>query len=82
MVPHILEISATQEAGVTSVIKTSKPGQPDPAPSEKKFNRSSLSKGKKGSRKYSLIYFDIWLKYLWHRIKEWDSRQAENLFRL
>ncbi|XP_026371926.3 zinc finger CW-type PWWP domain protein 1 isoform X3 [Ursus arctos] len=49
MVPHILEISATQEAGVTSVIKTSKPGQPDPAPSEKKFNRSSLSKGKKGS---------------------------------
>ncbi|XP_045731647.1 zinc finger CW-type PWWP domain protein 1 isoform X3 [Mirounga angustirostris] len=50
MAPHILEISATEEAGVTSVIKRSKPGQPDPAPSEKKFNRSSLSKGKKGAQ--------------------------------
>ncbi|XP_046945535.1 zinc finger CW-type PWWP domain protein 1 isoform X2 [Lynx rufus] len=50
MVPHILEISATKEAGVTSVIETSKPGQPDPPPSEKKFNRFSLSKGKKGAR--------------------------------
>ncbi|XP_039077833.1 zinc finger CW-type PWWP domain protein 1 isoform X2 [Hyaena hyaena] len=47
MVPHILEISATKEAGVTSVIKTSKPGQPDPALSEDKFNRFSVSKGKK-----------------------------------
>lgn len=79
MAPHILEISATEEAGVTSVIKTSKPGQPDPALSEKKFNSPSLSKGKKGARKYSQIYFDIWLKYLWHRIREWDSGQAENL---
>ncbi|VFV18725.1 zinc finger cw-type pwwp domain [Lynx pardinus] len=50
MVPHILEISATKEAGVTSVIETSKPGQPDPPPSEKKFNRFSLSKGKKGAQ--------------------------------
>ncbi|XP_032184422.1 zinc finger CW-type PWWP domain protein 1 isoform X4 [Mustela erminea] len=50
MVPHILEISATKEAGVSSVIKTSKPGQPDPVPSEKKFNRTSLSKGKKGAQ--------------------------------
>nr|XP_035929197.1 zinc finger CW-type PWWP domain protein 1 isoform X2 [Halichoerus grypus] len=50
MAPHILEISATEEAGVTSVIKTSKPGQPDPAPSEKKFNSPSLSKGKKGAQ--------------------------------
>ncbi|XP_058566632.1 zinc finger CW-type PWWP domain protein 1 isoform X8 [Neofelis nebulosa] len=50
MVPHILEISATKEAGVTSVIETPKPGQPDPPPSEKKFNRFSLSKGKKGAR--------------------------------
>uniref|UniRef100_A0A8I3MKB1 Zinc finger CW-type and PWWP domain containing 1 n=1 Tax=Canis lupus familiaris TaxID=9615 RepID=A0A8I3MKB1_CANLF len=50
MVPHILEISAPQEAGVTSVIKTSKPGQPDPAPSEKKSNRPFLSKGKKGAQ--------------------------------
>ncbi|XP_042778919.1 zinc finger CW-type PWWP domain protein 1 isoform X2 [Panthera leo] len=49
MVPHILEISATKEAGVTSVIETPKPGQPDPPPSEKKFNRFSLSKGKKGA---------------------------------
>ncbi|XP_029801598.1 zinc finger CW-type PWWP domain protein 1, partial [Suricata suricatta] len=47
MVPHILEISATKETGVTSVIKTSKPGQADPAPSENKFNRFSLSKRKK-----------------------------------
>uniref|UniRef100_A0A8C7A797 Zinc finger CW-type and PWWP domain containing 1 n=1 Tax=Neovison vison TaxID=452646 RepID=A0A8C7A797_NEOVI len=50
MVPHILEISATKETGVSSVIKTSKPGQPDPVPSEKKFNRTSLSKGKKGAQ--------------------------------
>uniref|UniRef100_A0ABI7WDU3 Zinc finger CW-type and PWWP domain containing 1 n=1 Tax=Felis catus TaxID=9685 RepID=A0ABI7WDU3_FELCA len=50
MVPHTLEISATKEAGVTSVIETPKPGQPDPPPSEKKFNRFSLSKGKKGAR--------------------------------
>nr|XP_025875279.1 zinc finger CW-type PWWP domain protein 1 isoform X3 [Vulpes vulpes] len=50
MVPHILEISATQEAGVTSVIKTSKPSQPDPAPSEKKSNRPFLSKGEKGAQ--------------------------------
>ncbi|XP_058566631.1 zinc finger CW-type PWWP domain protein 1 isoform X7 [Neofelis nebulosa] len=50
MVPHILEISATKEAGVTSVIETPKPGQPDPPPSEKKFNRFSLSKGKKGAQ--------------------------------
>uniref|UniRef100_A0ABI7WDT0 Zinc finger CW-type and PWWP domain containing 1 n=1 Tax=Felis catus TaxID=9685 RepID=A0ABI7WDT0_FELCA len=49
MVPHTLEISATKEAGVTSVIETPKPGQPDPPPSEKKFNRFSLSKGKKGA---------------------------------
>ncbi|KAF3813945.1 hypothetical protein GH733_017977 [Mirounga leonina] len=56
MAPHILEISATEEAGVTSVIKRSKPGQPDPAPSEKKFNRSSLSKGKKGARKYMFCF--------------------------
>lgn len=78
MVPHILEISATKEAGVTSVIETPKPGQPDPPLSEKKFNRFSLSKGKKGARKYSQIYFDIWLKYLFHKIREWDSGQAEN----
>ncbi|XP_059011508.1 zinc finger CW-type PWWP domain protein 1 [Mustela lutreola] len=50
MAPHILEISATKEAGVSSVIKMSKPGQPDPVPSEKKFNRTSLSKGKKGAQ--------------------------------
>lgn len=82
MVPHILEISATKETGVSSVIKTSKPGQPDPVPSEKKFNRTSLSKGKKGARKYSQLYFDskyIWLKNLWHGIREWDGGQAENL---
>ncbi|ELK06940.1 Zinc finger CW-type PWWP domain protein 1 [Pteropus alecto] len=47
MVPHILEISASQEGGVIPEIKMSKPGQPDPAPSEKKFNRLSLSKRKK-----------------------------------
>lgn len=78
MVPHILEISATKEAGVTSVIKTSKPGQPVPALSEDKFNRFSVSKGKKRGCKYSQIYFDIWLKYLFHNIRGWDSGQAEN----
>lgn len=47
MVPHILEISASQGDGVISEIMTAKPGQPDPALSEKKFNRLSLSKRKK-----------------------------------
>lgn len=76
MVPHILEISASQEGGVIPEIKMSKPGQPDPAPSGKKFNRLSLSKRKKEARKYSHIYFDIWFKYLIHKIRE--CRQAEN----
>uniref|UniRef100_A0A8C0I0F8 Zinc finger CW-type and PWWP domain containing 1 n=1 Tax=Balaenoptera musculus TaxID=9771 RepID=A0A8C0I0F8_BALMU len=49
VVPHILEISASQEGGVIPEIKTSKPGQPDPAPSEKKFNKLSLSKRKKAA---------------------------------
>uniref|UniRef100_A0A8C4MD45 Zinc finger CW-type and PWWP domain containing 1 n=1 Tax=Equus asinus asinus TaxID=83772 RepID=A0A8C4MD45_EQUAS len=47
MVPHILEISASQEDGIIPEIKTSEPFQPDPAPSERKFNRLSLSKRKK-----------------------------------
>uniref|UniRef100_A0A8C3WQS6 Zinc finger CW-type and PWWP domain containing 1 n=1 Tax=Catagonus wagneri TaxID=51154 RepID=A0A8C3WQS6_9CETA len=47
VVPHDLEISASQEDGVIPEIKTSKPGQPDPAPSEKKCNRLSLSKKEK-----------------------------------
>ncbi|XP_026981757.1 zinc finger CW-type PWWP domain protein 1 isoform X5 [Sagmatias obliquidens] len=50
VVPHILEISASQEGGVIPEIKTSKPGQPDPAPSEKKFNKLSLSKRKKATQ--------------------------------
>ncbi|XP_019786154.2 zinc finger CW-type PWWP domain protein 1 isoform X6 [Tursiops truncatus] len=50
VVPHILEISASQEGGVIPEIKTSKPGQPDPAPSEKKFNKLSLSKRKKAAQ--------------------------------
>lgn len=63
MVPHILEISASQEDGIIPKTKTSKPGQPDPSTSEKKFSKLSLSKRKKKARKYSQIYFDIWLKY-------------------
>uniref|UniRef100_A0A671DVL9 Zinc finger CW-type and PWWP domain containing 1 n=1 Tax=Rhinolophus ferrumequinum TaxID=59479 RepID=A0A671DVL9_RHIFE len=47
MVPHILEISTSQEDGVIPEIKTSKPGQPGPVPRKKKFNRLSLSKRKK-----------------------------------
>ncbi|XP_010955305.2 zinc finger CW-type PWWP domain protein 1 isoform X2 [Camelus bactrianus] len=47
VVPHILEISASKEGGVIPEIKTSKPGHPDPASSEKKFGRFSLSKRKK-----------------------------------
>ncbi|XP_029078155.1 zinc finger CW-type PWWP domain protein 1 isoform X1 [Monodon monoceros] len=50
VVPHILEISASHEGGVIPEIKTSKPGQPDPAPSEKKFNKLSLSKRKKAAQ--------------------------------
>ncbi|XP_037362864.1 zinc finger CW-type PWWP domain protein 1 [Talpa occidentalis] len=46
-VPHILEISASQEDGVIPEIKTSTAGQPDPAPPEKKYSRPSLSKRKK-----------------------------------
>lgn len=52
VVPHNLEISASQEDGIIPEIKTSKPGQPDPAPSEKKFSRLSLSKREKKARKY------------------------------
>lgn len=47
MVPHVLEISASQEDGIIPEIKSSKPGQPDPVPRKKKFNRLSLSKRKK-----------------------------------
>ncbi|KAF6128256.1 zinc finger CW-type and PWWP domain containing 1 [Phyllostomus discolor] len=47
MVPHILEISASQEDGIIPKTKTSKPGQPDPTTSEKKFGKLSLSKRKK-----------------------------------
>lgn len=78
MVPPILEISASQEDGIIPEIKISKPGQPDSASSEKKINKFSLSKRKKEARKYNLIYFDIWLKYLFHEIREWDSGCAEN----
>lgn len=56
MVPHILAILASQEDGIISEINTSKPGQPDPALSEKKFGKLSLRKRKK-ARKYSQIYF-------------------------
>lgn len=59
MVPPILEISASQEDGIIPEIKISKPGQPDSASSEKKFNKLSLSKRKKEARKYNPIYFDI-----------------------
>ena len=78
MVPPILEISASQEDVIIPEIKISKPGQPDSASSEKKINKFSLSKRKKEARKYNLIYFDIWLKYLFHEIREWDSGCAEN----
>ncbi|XP_036990817.2 zinc finger CW-type PWWP domain protein 1 [Artibeus jamaicensis] len=47
MIPHILEISASQEDEIIFKTKTSKPGQPDPATSEKKFSKLSLSKRKK-----------------------------------
>ncbi|XP_066868650.1 zinc finger CW-type PWWP domain protein 1 isoform X3 [Kogia breviceps] len=50
VVPHILEISASQEGGVIPEIKTSKPGQPDPARSEKKFSKLFLSKRKKAAQ--------------------------------
>lgn len=59
-------------------IRTSKLGQPDPAPSKKKSNRLTLSKRKKEARKYSQIYFEAWLKYLLQEIREWDHGQAEN----
>ncbi|XP_015420026.1 PREDICTED: zinc finger CW-type PWWP domain protein 1 isoform X1 [Myotis davidii] len=42
-VPHILEISASQEDGIIP----SKPGQPDLASSEKKFSKLSLRRRKK-----------------------------------
>ncbi|XP_036910837.1 zinc finger CW-type PWWP domain protein 1 [Sturnira hondurensis] len=47
MVPHILEISASQEDGIIPKTKTSKSVQPDPATSDKKFSKLSLSKRKK-----------------------------------
>lgn len=51
MGPDILELSASQEDGVIPEIETSKTSQPDPVSSEKKFNRLSLSKGKKEAHK-------------------------------
>uniref|UniRef100_A0A8D2DU09 Zinc finger CW-type and PWWP domain containing 1 n=1 Tax=Sciurus vulgaris TaxID=55149 RepID=A0A8D2DU09_SCIVU len=47
MVPHSPEISASIEDELTPELRISKSGQPVPAPSEKKFNRLSLSKRKK-----------------------------------
>ncbi|KAM8779086.1 zinc finger CW-type PWWP domain protein 1 isoform 3-T4 [Rhynchonycteris naso] len=47
MAPHILEILASQEDGIIPEIKSSKPGQRDPAPPEKKFSKLSLSKRNK-----------------------------------
>lgn len=47
IVPHILEISSSLEDELIPEIRTSKPAQPVPAPSEKKFNRHSVSKRKK-----------------------------------
>ncbi|XP_023596857.1 zinc finger CW-type PWWP domain protein 1 [Trichechus manatus latirostris] len=46
IVPHTPEISASQENEVVPEINASKPGQPDPASSEKKFNKLSLNKRK------------------------------------
>ncbi|XP_054570244.1 zinc finger CW-type PWWP domain protein 1 [Eptesicus fuscus] len=46
-VPHILEISASQEDGIIPEIKISKPGQPGPASSEKKFSKLSIRRRKK-----------------------------------
>ncbi|XP_062945306.1 zinc finger CW-type PWWP domain protein 1 isoform X5 [Cynocephalus volans] len=47
VVPHTQGISASREDEIVPEIKTCKLSQPDPAPSEKKFNRLSLSKRKK-----------------------------------
>ncbi|KAL0605455.1 Zinc finger CW-type PWWP domain protein 1 [Plecturocebus cupreus] len=46
-VPHTQEISVSWEGEAVPEIRTSKLGQPDPAPSEKKSSRLSLSKRKK-----------------------------------
>ncbi|XP_062945304.1 zinc finger CW-type PWWP domain protein 1 isoform X3 [Cynocephalus volans] len=50
VVPHTQGISASREDEIVPEIKTCKLSQPDPAPSEKKFNRLSLSKRKKEAR--------------------------------
>ncbi|KAK2117200.1 Zinc finger CW-type PWWP domain protein 1 [Saguinus oedipus] len=46
-VPHTQEISVSWEGEAVPEIRTSKLGQPDPAPSEKKSSRLSVSKRKK-----------------------------------
>ncbi|XP_032611950.2 zinc finger CW-type PWWP domain protein 1 isoform X7 [Hylobates moloch] len=46
-VPHAQEISVSWEGEAAPEIKTTKLGQPDPAPSKKKSNRFTLSKRKK-----------------------------------
>ncbi|XP_063670897.1 zinc finger CW-type PWWP domain protein 1 isoform X18 [Pan troglodytes] len=46
-VPHTQEISVSWEGEAAPEIRTSKLGQPDPAPSKKKSNRLTLSKRKK-----------------------------------
>ncbi|XP_049761008.1 zinc finger CW-type PWWP domain protein 1 [Elephas maximus indicus] len=57
IVPHTPEISASQENGVVREINASKPGQPDPPPSEKKFDKLSLNKRKKEARNEELEKF-------------------------
>nr|XP_055249054.1 zinc finger CW-type PWWP domain protein 1 isoform X10 [Gorilla gorilla gorilla] len=46
-VPHTQEISVSWEGEAAPEIRTSKLGQPDPAPSKKKSNRLTLNKRKK-----------------------------------
>jgi hypothetical protein len=66
MVSHAPETSAAVEDEVVPEIRTSKPSQPIPAPSEKKLTKLPLSKRKKRARKYQItlmlgssIYFMI-----------------------
>nr|XP_054416236.1 zinc finger CW-type PWWP domain protein 1 isoform X11 [Pongo abelii] len=49
-VPHTQEISMSWEGEAAPEIRTSKLGQPDPAPSKKKSNRLTLSKRKNEAR--------------------------------
>ncbi|XP_073931706.1 zinc finger CW-type PWWP domain protein 1 [Castor canadensis] len=66
MVSHAPETSAAVEDEVVPEIRTSKPSQPIPAPSEKKLTKLPLSKRKKRARQ-----FLVWVQCSFSNCEKW-----------